>query len=219
MIEINTFTFLKNIKKNNNKDWFDKNKEKYILAKDNVAEAIDALLVEICKFDKRYAGLNSKDCLFRIYRDVRFSLNKTPYKTNIGAGINVGGKKAMNAGYYIHIEPGKSFIAGGMWMPPGDQLKKIRQEIDYNGKHLVKILENKDFKKYYGGLDPEYALKSTPRGYAKDHPLVDLIKMNSYIVWHGFSDKDVLGKNFVKELAKGAKLMKPFLDFINQGIA
>jgi uncharacterized protein (TIGR02453 family) len=218
MIIPSTLSFLRNIKKNNDREWFEKNKEHYLKAKDNVAEVIDALLKQICLFDKRYAGLTSKDCLFRIYRDVRFSKDKRPYKTNLGASINVGGKKAINAGYYVHIEPGRCFLAGGIWMPPGDIVKKIRQEIDYNSKNINKILNQKDFKKYFGDLDEEYKLKTTPKGYDKDHPDIELLRLNSFIAWHKYSDKEMLNKNFVKELAKGAKIMKPFLDFLNTAI-
>ena len=169
-------------------------------------------------FEKKFAGLTSKECLFRIYRDVRFSKDKRPYKNNIGASINIGGKKAMNAGYYLHIEPGKSFLAGGIWMPPGDLIKKIRQEIDYNGKKINKIISQKDFKKYYGKLDEEYKLKTTPKGYDKDHVDIELLRLNSFIVWHKYTDKEISTKNFVKELSKGSKIMKPFLDFLNTAI-
>lgn len=218
MITKSTLDFLTKIKKNNNRDWFEKNKDKYISARDNVADLIDAFLKEAVKFEKGLANLSSKDCVYRIYRDVRFSKDKKPYKNNLGASVNVGGKKAMNAGYYIHIEPGRAFIAGGMWMPPTDQIKMIRQEIDYNGKDIRSILKKKDFKAYYGGLDKEYALKSSPKGYPKDHPDIDLLKLNSYIVFHKFTDAQVMKKDFPKQLAKGAKIMKPFLDFLNTAI-
>ena len=218
MIHPATLTFLLALKKNNNKDWFDKNKEKYFLAKDNVADFVDNLLPQLCKIDKKLAGLTSKDCLFRIYRDVRFSKDKIPYKTNMGASMNAGGKKVINAGYYMHIEPGKSFFAGGIWMPPGDSIKKIRQEIDYNGKQINKIISQKDFKKYFGELDASYKLKTTPKGYDKDHPDIELLRLNSFIVWHKFNDKEITSKNFSKEILKGAKIMKPFLDFLNTAI-
>jgi uncharacterized protein (TIGR02453 family) len=219
MIKTSTLSFLRDIKKNNNKDWFDKNKDRYLSAKEDVALLTDNLLKELSSFDKKFIGLTSKDCLFRIYRDVRFSKDKRPYKTNLGASLNAGGKKITNAGYYLHIEQGQSFLAGGIWMPPGDLLKKIRQEIDYNGKKINKILSQKDFKKYYGGLDETYKLKTTPKGYDKNHKDIDLLRFNSFIVWHKFSDKEVLHKNFLKELVKGAKIMKPFVDFLNEGIS
>jgi uncharacterized protein (TIGR02453 family) len=211
MIAPATLTFLRDLKKNNNKEWFDKNKPRYIIARDNVAEITDELLKLLSVFEKKFKGLTSKDCLFRIYRDVRFSNDKRPYKNNMGSSINTGGKKANTAGYYLHIEPGNSFFAGGIWMPPGDALKKIRQEIDYNGNQLNKILADKDFKKYFGSLAEEYKLKTTPKGYDKNHP-------DSFIAWKQFSDKEVTGKNFLKDLVKGSKIMKPFIDFLNTGM-
>src|SRR6185436_8549564 len=121
MIQKSTIDFLKALKKNNNRDWFEKNKDKYLSAKQNIEDLVNGLIKSISAFDKKIAGLTAKDCVFRIYRDVRFSKNKDPYKTNLGASINAGGKKAMTAGYYIHIQPGESFLAGGMWMPPADE--------------------------------------------------------------------------------------------------
>lgn len=215
MIEKSTLDFLKAIKKNNNKEWFDKNKLRYLAAKENIENFIADVLKHIVAFDKRYAGLEAKKCTYRIYRDVRFSPNKTPYKSNLGASINIGGKKVQNAGYYIHIEPGNSFIAGGIWMPPADQLKKIRQEIDYNAKDFRKILNNKTYKKYYGDLDKEYTLKTTPKGYSKEHPEIEFLKLTSYIAWHPFQDDAVQKKNFAKEVAKGAGVMHPLIDFLN----
>lgn len=220
MIQKSTLDFLKNLKKNNEREWFDANKEKYLAAKSNVDSFVEDVIKSFTSFDKSLTGLKAKDCVFRIYRDVRFSQDKSPYKTNMGAGINRGGKKMEIAGYYLHIEPGKTMIAGGRWMPSGDHLKKIRQEIDYNGKQLHKILSDKNFKKLFGGLDnsDEYKLVRPPKGYDKDHKDVELLKLNSYLVWHEFSDKDVLSKNFLKNLTATAKAMKPLLDFLNTAI-
>jgi uncharacterized protein (TIGR02453 family) len=218
MIEKSTLIFLKTLKANNNKDWFDKNKNRYLAAKANVEDLVNQILKEISIFDKNLAGLTAKDCLFRIYRDVRFAKDKKPYKTNMGASINAGGKKAETAGYYLHIEPGNSFLAGGRWMPSSDHLYKIRQEIDYNGEKLKKVLSNKTFKNYYGKLDEEYKLTRPPKGYEKDHPDIELLKLNSFIAWHQYKDKEVLAKNFSKEISRGAKIMKPFLDFLNDAI-
>ena len=218
MIQDSTLSFLRDIKKNNNREWFILNKDRYLLAKDNISKLVDDLLKELIKLDKKFVGLTSKECLFRIYRDVRFSKDKRPYKINIGAGLNIGGKKAINAGYYLHIEPGNSFLAGGIWLPPGDLVKKIRQEIDYNGKQINKILSQKEFKKHFGKLDEEYKLKTTPKGYNKDHPDIELLRLNSFIAWHKFSDKEIKGKNLIKQLSKSAKVLKPFLDFLNTAI-
>jgi len=220
MIQKATLDFLRDLKKNNNRDWFEKNKQRYLDSVANVSELISEMLKTLTKQDKRFGSLTPKDCLFRIYRDVRFSKDKSPYKVNMGASINIGGKKAMtSAGYYLHVQPGGSFLAGGIWMPSGDLLKKIRQEIDYNGKDLKKIMANKNFKSYFGSLDDTYKLKSAPRGYDKDHPDIELLKFNSYIVWKQYSDKKVNEKAFVKELDKGMKIMKPFIDFLNVAIS
>lgn len=218
MINASTLTFLRTLKKNNNKEWFDTHKTQYLQAKENIETVVGNTLKELCKIEKRFAGQTHKDCIFRIYRDVRFSKDKTPYKSNMGASFNIGGKKAMNAGYYLHIEPGKSFFGGGLWMPPGDILKKIRQEIDYNGKQFQKILSEKTLTKYYGELSQEYKLKTNPSGYTKDHPMIEHLKLNSFILWHDFTDKEIQSKNFTKEVAKAAKIMKPFLNFLNQAL-
>ena len=140
MIQKPTIDFLKKIKTNNNRVWFEKNKSAFVAAKEDVEKNIDEIIVGIRKFDKRLpADLVAKKCVFRIYRDVRFSTDKRPYKNNLGASINPGGKMAVVPGYYIHIEPGRSFVGGGMWMPPAPELGKIRQEIDYNQKEFLKI--------------------------------------------------------------------------------
>ena len=219
MIQRSTLSFLKDLKKNNNKPWFDKNRPRYEEAKKNMETLVEVFLAKLSAIDKRYAKLKAKDCVFRIYRDVRFSPNKTPYKTHLGAGISPNGKKVNEPGYYLHIEAGKSFLAGGIWMPEPNLLKKIRQEIDYNGKKFKKILADGKFKKYYGALDDEYKLSRPPKGYDKNHPDIELLKFNSYIVWHQYNDKDATSSSFVKELDKGARIMKPFLDFLGEAIS
>ncbi|HLG35176.1 MAG TPA: DUF2461 domain-containing protein [Bacteroidia bacterium] len=219
MIQRSTLSFLKDLRKNNNKPWFDKNKPRYEEAKKNFEDVVTSYLTRLTAIDKRYAPVTAKNCVFRIYRDVRFSTDKTPYKSHFGAGISPNGKKVNEPGYYLHIEAGKSFLAGGIWMPEPDLLKKIRQEIDYNGKKFKKILTDSKFKKYYGALDEEYKLSRPPKGYDKTHPDIELLKFNSYIVWHQFSDKDATSASFVKELDKGARIMKPFLDFLGEAIS
>ena len=219
MLQKSTFDFLKALKKNNNKDWFDRNKERYLAARQNVEEFLDNVIGEVSSFDKSLKGVRAKDCMFRIYRDVRFSKDKRPYKTNMGASINPGGRKMEVAGYYIHLEPGESGVAGGRWMPSLEHLKKIRQEIDYNGKELRKILAEKNFKRYFGELDDTYSLSRPPKGYDKDHPDIGLLRLTSHIVWHPYKDSEALSKNFHKELAKAARAMKPLLEFLNTAIS
>lgn len=218
MISKNTFTFLSQLKKNNNRDWFEKNKQRYLDMKAEIEDFVTVMLKELSKSDPEYAKLKSKDCVFRIYRDTRFSKDKRPYKTNIGASINKGGKKASGPGYYLHIEPGGSGLAGGVWMPSGEELRKIRQEIDYNSKEIKKILNAKAFKDYFGGLESSYRVKTSPRGYDNDHPDIELIRLTSYITWHSFTDKEVMNPNFIKEVAKGAKVMRPLIQFLETAL-
>jgi uncharacterized protein (TIGR02453 family) len=213
-------TFLKKLSKNNNRDWFEKNKGEYLEAKEQFEEFVTALLATMAKFDSRLLGLNPKKLAFRIYRDVRFSKDKRPYKTNMGATFSPGGKLMNKPGYYLHIEPGnKSFVAGGLYMPATEDVAKVRQEIDYNGKKLEAIFKNPDFKKYYKGFDVFDQLKKAPKGYAPDHKYIEWLKMKSFIVTHYFKDTDVLGKNFLKDTTVAFKAMKSFNDFLDEAIA
>lgn len=212
--------FLKALSKNNNRDWFEKNKDVYLESKQLFEDFIASLLKELSKFDKGLGGLNPKKLPFRIYRDVRFSKDKRPYKLNMGAGFSPGGKMIQEPGYYIHIEPGnKSFVAGGFYMPDASNLSKIRQEIDYNYKGFEKVIKNKKFNSYFKGLDDFDKLKTAPNGYPKDHPYIDLLKHKSYIVSHYFTDKEVVDKNFIKKVVEGCKTLKPLNDFLNNAIA
>jgi uncharacterized protein (TIGR02453 family) len=212
-------TFLRAIAKNNNREWFEKNKPKYIEAKTLFDDFIEALQKELVKFDESLAGLNPRKLAFRIYRDVRFSKDKRPYKVNMGAGLSAHGKMDQEPGYYIHIEPGKSFLAGGFYMPNPENLAKIRQEIDYNIKDFLKILNDKKFKKYFSGLDVFDKLKTAPKGYPKEHPHIDLLKNKSFVVSHYFTDKQVQDKKFVKTVAEVAKALKPLNDFLKSATA
>lgn len=214
-----TLSFLKDLKKHNDREWFEKNRGRYDAARAEIADVVTGFIAGLAKHEPAIAGLTAKDCVFRIFRDVRFSKNKLPYKTNMGAYISPGGKKSVLAGYYLHIEPGGSFLAGGMWMPEGEALRKIRQEIDYNGNDLKKILNGKKFKATFGGLDPEHKLKTTPKNYTKDHPDIELLKHTSFICWTSFDDKTVLGKDFVKTAVKTAELLVPFNRFLNTAVS
>ncbi len=211
--------FLKDLKKNNDRVWFEKNKPRYLEAKQEFENFIGALLEEMAKFDDSIAKLDPKKLPFRIYRDVRFSKDKSPYKTNMGAGISPNGKLVQEPGYYIHIEPGKSFVAGGIYMPDAPNLAKIRQEIDYSADKFNKVLNNKAFKKLYPTLDDFDKLKTMPKGYAKDHPQIEILKHKSFIVSHNYSDKEVIDKKFIKNVAAHAKVIKPLNDFIKEAIS
>jgi uncharacterized protein (TIGR02453 family) len=211
------FKFLKQLSKNNNKDWFDAHKDQYLEAKEEFEQYVEGLIAGIRKFDKKISpSLSAKESVFRIYKDVRFSKDKTPYKTNMGASITPGGKKVHEPGYYFHAEPGNSFLSGGLWMPDSDKLNAIRQEIDYNAKPLHKILKSASFKKYFDGLDEEDKLKSAPKGYQKDHPEIDLLRNKHFIVTHLFKDKDLLAANSQKKILQTAKSMYPLLTYLRE---
>lgn len=208
-------SFLKQLKQNNSKEWFDANKDKYLTAKDTFETMVEKLIKDLARTDKQIdPNLKVKDCVFRIYKDVRFSKDKTPYKTNMGASFNPGGKKSPTPGYYVHLEPGASFVAGGVWMPAPDALAAIRQEIDYNGAMLTKIMKATTFKTYFNGLDEIDVLKTAPKGFEKDHPLMDLLKHKHFIVSHPLSDKQVTGKDLETEVIKICKAMLPFIQFL-----
>jgi uncharacterized protein (TIGR02453 family) len=211
--------FLKNIAKNNNREWFEKNKPKYLEAKKLYEDFLEELHKELLKFDEGMAGLNPRKLGFRIYRDVRFSKDKRPYKVNMGAGFSPNGKLVQEPGYYIHIEPGKSFVAAGIYQPDPANLAKIRQEIDYNSKTFLKILNDKNFKKNFDGLDDFDRVKTAPKGYPKDHPQIELLKNKSFISSHAFTDKEVLDKKFIKKVAEVCKTIKPMNDFLKEAIA
>lgn len=213
--------FIKSLKNNNNKEWFDANKEKYLAAKEEFEGVVDQLIKGIHKFDKQIpADMRGKDCVFRIYKDVRFSKDKTPYKTNMGASINPGGRKSLVAGYYFHMEPGgNSFLAGGVYMPEPPVLNAVRQEIDYNPDPLVKILKSAGFKKYFKGLDEEDKLKTAPKGFEKDHPHLELLKNRHFVVSHQLSDKQLGSKDLVDTVVGGFKAMHPFLLYLREAVA
>lgn len=211
--------FLKDIAKHNDRVWFEKNKPRYLEVKSAFDDFLEAFHKELLKFDDSLGNLNPRKLAFRIYRDVRFSKDKRPYKINMGAGFSSRGKMEQEPGYYVHIEPGKCFIAGGLYMPDPPNLAKIRQEIDYNPARLLKILNDRKFKKLYKGLDDWDKLKTVPKGYPKDHPHIDILKNKSFIVSHQFTDAEVKSKDFVKKLAAAARTLKPLNDYLGEAIS
>jgi uncharacterized protein (TIGR02453 family) len=211
-------TFLKDLKSNNNKEWFTENKSRYELAKAEFETFITELFAQISVFDPSIGHLKAKECIFRIYRDVRFSKDKSPYKTHFGAHISIAPKKSeihTRSGYYIHIEPGNSMLAGGAYLPQGDWLKTIRQEIDYNGADLVEILQSQDFKTTFGDLEGD-KLARMPKGYLDDHPFSELLKMKSFLATHKVADSELLKSGFTDTASKVFKTLKPLGDFLNR---
>ncbi len=213
------FKFLKNLSKNNNREWFEKHKSEFIEAKNEFEAVVASLLQGVVHFDPALSGLDPKKLTFRIYRDVRFSKDKRPYKTNMGATFSPGGKLMVKPGYYLHIEPGnKSFVAGGLYMPIPENLIKIRQEIDYNPKRLAMVLSERKFKKLFSGFDESDKLKTAPKGYPKDHPQLEWLKLKSFIVVHKLTDKEVLNKNFLKTLTSALQNIKPLNDYLSEAV-
>ena len=220
MLQPSTIKFLKDLKKNNSKEWFDKNRKLYEAAKEDFAKLVNNIIQQFGKKDETIATLTAKDCMFRINRDVRFSKDKSPYKTNLGASFSKGGKKAIVAGYYFHCEPGRAFVGGGLWMPDADVVKKVRQEIDYCFDEFSKIMKNKKFVGQYKGLEisDETSLTREPKGYEKDNPAIQYIKLKSWLATASLTDADLTDKNLTKKIVAAFEALKPFIEFLNRGI-
>lgn len=213
-ISTKTFDFLKKLTKNNNREWFNENKNLYTESQGNMISFLEDLINEMGEFDQDLAKLDAKKALFRIYRDTRFSKDKIPYKTNFGASLGMG-KGSQKGGYYLHTEPGKSFLAGGIYMPESSVLKDVRKEVSLYGDDFLKIINNNNFKKYFPELDQADKLKKIPQGFEKEDPMGEFLKLKSFIVVYNLKDEEVLDKNAVKNMTEIFKAMKPFNDFLN----
>ncbi|WP_276503837.1 DUF2461 domain-containing protein [Terrimonas pollutisoli] len=220
MLQVSTVKFLKDLSRNNNKPWFDAHRQQYEDAKNDFAQFIQTVIDKHAKKDPAIGHLKAKDCTFRINRDVRFSKDKSPYKNNMGAYINQGGKKSLLGGYYFHCQPGQSFVGGGLWMPMPPELKKVRQEIDYNLDAFKKIIGSKKFKEVYGGLskDAEYVLTRVPKGYDPDNPAAEFLKMKSFVAMTPIKDAELGSKELLKKVSTAFETLQPMLAFINQSI-
>jgi uncharacterized protein (TIGR02453 family) len=219
MFKTSTFKFLKDLKKNNNKAWFEKNKSGYLDAKEDAEHFVEQLIEGLGKIDADIAPLHAKDCTYRIYRDVRFSSDKTPYKTHMGAFLNKGGKKVPTAGYYFHAQPGQSMMGGGLWMPLPAELSKVRQEIDYNFAEWTKVLGERRFKKYFSeGLDQEETLSRPPKGYDGENPAIAFLKLKSFVVTRKLTDEQMTSRSLLKEAVNTFASMKDFVFFLNRSL-
>jgi uncharacterized protein (TIGR02453 family) len=220
MLKTSTLKFLKDLKKNNNKTWFEKNKSVYLDAREDAEQFVAQLIAGLGKVDPDVKALQAKDCTYRIYRDIRFSSDKTPYKVHMGAFLNKGGKKAPTAGYYFHLQPGgKSMAGGGLWMPMPAELNRVRQEIDYNFTEWAKILGDRKFKKYFpDGLDQEEILSRPPKGYDAENPAIDYLKLKSFVVTRPLTDEGIASRALLKELLNIFESMKPFVYFLNRSL-
>ena len=205
--------FLSALAQNNHKEWMDANKKWYLETRERFLEDVGVLLKELTELEPELAAFKPKDCVFRQNRDIRFSANKDPYKTNFGAYFSPKGKKSPGPGYYLQVQPGNSFLAGGIWMPDSDTLKKIRKEIDYSGAELEKIENEPEFKKLFKEIEGE-KLKTSPREYEADHPYIEYLRLKSFTVSHPISDKAVESGAFMTFALDGFRRMKPFNDFL-----
>lgn len=209
-----SFDFLLELQFNNNRQWFKENEDFYKKAKSEFEDFTSNLITGLQKIEPEIGELTPKDCTFRIYRDVRFSKDKEPYKNNMGAFIVKGGKKSPFAGYYVHLEPGGSFVGGGVYMPEKAVLDKIRNAIFQNPEPLKKILNNKKFKSYFNEIYGE-KLKTAPKGFPKDFEDIDLLKHKHYALAHSLNDDFWTNNNVDAEILKVFSVMKEFNDYFN----
>ena len=208
-----TLNFLAELKTNNNRDWFNKQKNNYLAAHENVIEFAEKLLLEMRNHD-HIETESGKKSLFRIYKDVRFSADKSPYKTHM-SGSFTRATKLLRGGYYFHIQPGESFIGGGFWDPKPEDLKRLRQEIAENPEELRKIISEKNFINNFQTLKGE-KVKTAPKGFQKDHPAIVLIRHKQFLLIKSFNDAEVLNSDFMSKVNNGFKSMRPFLNYMSE---
>jgi len=220
MLAKESLQFLDDLKKNNNREWFQENKKRYEVFKKDYHQLVSDFLDAMKPLDPSLELLEVKNCTFRINRDIRFSKDKSPYKVHLGIWMSGGTKGLNRAGYYVHIEKGASFIAGGFYSPESEDLKKVRKEIAFFYDDLQEILNNKDFKKEFGSLDinENNSLKSMPRGYEKDHPAIEFLKLKSFTATQKYDISEVTQKDFVKKISQKLIALKPLNDFINRAL-
>lgn len=216
-IKESTLSFLADLKINNNREWFTTNRKRYEDSRENFNSFVQLLINSIGAFDHSVRGLEVSNCTYRINRDIRFSNDKTAYKTHFGAFIVKGGKKNGDryAGYYFHVEPGnQSLIAGGAYLPPPGWLSAIREKIDDQGEELIEIINNREFARYFTGIEGE-KLKTAPRGYPTNHKHIELLRLKSYLVESAIADENVVTRECIEYVVNASRIMKPFNDFLN----
>ncbi|MCK8141767.1 DUF2461 domain-containing protein [Flavobacterium sp. I-SCBP12n] len=220
MLSKETIQFLEDLKANNNRDWFLENKKRYEAFKKDYQQLAASFLDALKPLDPSLEMLEVKNCTFRINRDIRFSKDKTPYKTHLGLWFSSGSKGLNRSGYYIHLEKGASFIAGGLYCPESEDLKKMRKEIAYFHDDLEAILEEKNFKTEFKDFDrnEKNTLKNPPRGYEKEHPAIELLKLKSFESSQAIDFLSVSKKDFVTVMSRKLIALKPLNDFINRAL-
>ncbi len=216
-IKQSTLDFLSELKLHNEREWFNKNRKRYEDAKSNYESFVQAIINAASEFDPILKGLEAKTCMYRINRDIRFSPDKSVYKTHMGAFIVRGGKKYGDrlAGYYFHVEPGgNSMVAGGAYIPPSPWLSAIRTNISENGKRFLKIVQDDNLVKTFGNLEGE-KLKTAPKGFPRDHPFLEFLKMKSFLVSKMISDREIISRGCLEMVIRSCEIMKPLNDFLN----
>lgn len=210
--------FLKQLEENNNREWFNENRKWYEESREKLLFLTDVLINEIGEFDSAVRGLQPKDCIFRIFRDVRFSKDKRPYKTNFGSFICKGGRKSMNPGYYFHIEPGGCFVAGGIYMPPAPVLKSIRKYVAGHAEEFLGITNEPGFKKQFPEMYGD-KLKLAPKGFPKDHEHIELLKYKSYIYSKTLKENEVTSDNYIRKMVQLYEQLYPVNVFLYEALA
>ncbi len=220
MLSKDSLQFLDDLKANNNRDWFLENKKRYEVFKKDYHQLVSHILDAMKPLDSSLEMLEVKNCTFRINRDIRFSKDKSPYKDHMGVWLSSGSKGNNRAGYYIHIAKEASFIAGGFYCPEAEDLKKVRKEIAYFYEDLDDIIADKNFKKVFGNFDRNEAnvLKNPPRGYEKEHPAIEYLKLKSFETSQKFNIEEILEPDFVSKVSQKLILLKPLNDFMNRAL-
>jgi uncharacterized protein (TIGR02453 family) len=218
MISPSTLAFLRKLSKNNNREWFNAHKDEYLAAKADAEQLAMHMVAGIREFDGSIGELEPKECMFRIYRDARFSHDKSPYKTNLGIVVQQDGKKSPFACYYAHIEPGSCFLSGGIYMPEPPTLKALRQSINVNPEEFLEIVREKNFKKYFSAIADENKLVKVPPSFDKNSPVAEFLKHKDFYVMRGVTDEEICSKSYLRQTLQAFKALKPLNDFFNAAI-
>ncbi|MDB5193855.1 MAG: hypothetical protein JWQ96_3418 [Segetibacter sp.] len=220
MLQKATLEFIKELGENNDKSWFDANRKRYDTARADFDQLITKVIEGLAKSDIEIAWLKAKDCIFRINRDIRFTKDKAPYKDHMGASLNKAGRSSHFADYYFHCQPGnKSLVGGGLWLPEAKQLKQVRQEIDYCYDEFKCIITSKEFIKEYGNLEMNsYTLSRPPKGYEKDNPAIEYLKLKSIMCFTYIKDEELMSKDLVTKIVNAFKALQPLVKFINRAM-
>jgi uncharacterized protein (TIGR02453 family) len=212
-----TLRFLNDLKDNNNREWFDANKKRYQQLHEQFKQFAAKLILGINEFDDFVGHIDPKDCIFRIYRDIRFSPNKAPYKTNFGVYMARGGRKSIYAGYYFHIEPGESFLSGGIYMAAPEVMKRIREDIELYAGDFLAIVGSKEFTGAFQYFEDE-RLKRVPQGFDRNSPVAEYLKLKHITPFHAMSDNDLLSDHLLDAALAHYRILKPLNDFLNRSV-